>query len=100
MYMYSPCLALSAILYDILALNYATHVNMATGTSLQFGLVSYEHLRSTFFNCLSDLDTSFTSLTPTDKFMYMYILSANSHCKIIGKHLYNIIKTRTQLLNL
>ena len=98
MYMYSPCLALSAILYDILALNYATHVNMATGTSLQFGLVSYEHLRSTFFNCLSDLDTSFTSLTPTDKFMY--ILSANSHCKIIGKHLYNMYKPRTQLLNL
>ena len=98
MYMYSPCLALSAILYDILALNYATHVNMATGTSLQFGLVSYEHLRSTFFNCLSDLDTSFTSLTSIDKFMY--ILSANSHCKIIGKHLYNMYKTRTQLLNL
>ena len=57
-----------------------------------------EHLRSTFFNCLSDLDISFTSLTPIDKFMY--ILSANSHCKIIGKHLYNMYKTRTQLLNL
>ena len=56
-----------------------------------------EHLRSTFFNCLSDLDISFTSLTPIDKFMY--ILSANSH-KIIGKHLYNMYKTRTQLLNL
>ena len=57
-----------------------------------------EHLRSTFFNCLSNLDTSFTFLTPIDKFMY--ILSANSHCKIIGKHLYNMYKTRTQLLNL
>ena len=57
-----------------------------------------EHLCSTFFNCLSDLDTSFTFLTPIDKFMY--ILSANGHFKIIGKHLYNMYKTRTQLLNL
>ena len=54
-----------------------------------------DHLRSTFFSCLSDLDTSFTSLTLTDKFKY--ILSANNRCKIIGKHLY---KTRNQLLNL
>ena len=57
-----------------------------------------EHLLSTFFNCLLDLDTSFASLIPIDKFMY--ILSANSHCKIIGKHLYNMYKTRSQLLNL
>ena len=47
-----------------------------------------DHLRCTFFSCLSNLDTSFTSLTLIDKFKY--ILSANNHCKIIGKHLYNL----------
>ena len=57
-----------------------------------------DHLRSTFFSCLSDLDNSFTSLTLIDKFKY--ILSANNHCRIIGKHLYNLYKTRIQLLNL
>ena len=57
-----------------------------------------DHLRSTFFSCLSDLDNSFTSLTLIDKFKY--ILSANNHCKIIGKHLYNLYKTTIQLLNL
>ena len=39
-----------------------------------------DHLRSTFFSCLSNLDNSFTSLTLIDKFKY--ILSANNHCKI------------------
>ena len=29
--------------------------------------LDHDHLRSTFFSCLSDLDTSFTSLTLTDK---------------------------------
>ena len=50
-----------------------------------------DHLRSTIFSCLSDLDNSFTSLTLIDKFKY--ILSANNHCKIIGKHCEIAVKT-------
>ena len=57
-----------------------------------------DHLCFTFFSCLANLDNSFTSLTLIDKFKY--ILSANNHCKIIGKHLYNLYKTRIQFLNL
>ena len=36
-----------------------------------------DHLRSTSFSCLSDLDISFTSLTLIDKFKYIF--SANNH---------------------
>ena len=48
-----------------------------------------DHLCSTSFCCLSDLDTSFSSLTLIDKFKC--ILSANKHCKITCTKLETVI---------
>ena len=39
--------------------------------------------RSTLFQCISCLDPSFSCLSTVNKFTY--ILSANSHCNLIGK---------------
>ena len=54
--------------------------------------------RSTLFQCISCLDPSFSCLSTVNKFTY--ILSANSHCNLIGKHLFNLYKLRLQLLTL
>ena len=42
--------------------------------------------RSSFFPCISCLDPSFSYLSTVNKFTY--ILSANNHCNLIGKHLF------------
>ena len=57
-----------------------------------------EAQRSDFFECtcISDTDTSFSYLSLVDKFTY--ILRAVRNCNLIGKHLFNLYKSRLQLL--
>ena len=55
-----------------------------------------EAQRSGFFECISDTDTSFSYL---DKFTYN-IVCAVRNCNLIGKHLFNLYKSRLQLLTL
>ena len=59
---------------------------------LHFETLYLEHLHSTFFNCLSDLDTSFTSLTPIDKFLCTFLVQT-----VIVKQLGNICITCIKL---
>ena len=69
-------------------------------TEFHFVMVckALEAQRSGFFECISDTDTSFSYLSLVDKFTY--ILCAVRNCNLIGKHLFNLYKSRLQLLTL